>query len=54
MQGSYLYHVTWKGYSPDDSTWEPSSNLTSCEELLVEFFKSKLRKRDAEDPKSDE
>lgn len=53
-QGNYLYHVTWKGYGLNDSTWEPSSNLTSCEELLLEFFKSRLRKRDKEDPKSED
>lgn len=53
-QGSYTYHVTWKGYGPEDNTWEPSSNLTSCEELLVEFFKSKFRQRDKEDPKSED
>uniref|UniRef100_A0A0P4WF97 Histone-lysine N-methyltransferase n=1 Tax=Scylla olivacea TaxID=85551 RepID=A0A0P4WF97_SCYOL len=50
-QGNYTYHVTWKGYGPEDNTWEPSSNLTSCEELLVEFFKSKFRQRDKEDQK---
>lgn len=54
LQGNYLYHVTWKGYGLEDSTWEPSSNLTSCEELLVEFFRSRLKKRDKEDPKSEE
>ncbi|KAG0729045.1 Histone-lysine N-methyltransferase SUV39H2 [Chionoecetes opilio] len=51
IQGQYLFHVTWRGYSPDDSTWEPSSNLTSCQDLLVDFFKKKFKKRDEEAPK---
>lgn len=29
--------MKWKGYSVDDSTWEPEENLTHCTELLDRF-----------------
>ena len=36
------YLIKWKGYSEDESTWEPESNLEnaklSIEKLLIEFF----------------
>ena len=31
------YLVHWKGYPPEEDTWEPLSNLTNCQELLNEF-----------------
>ncbi|KAG7170690.1 histone-lysine N-methyltransferase SUV39H2-like [Homarus americanus] len=45
-QGTYFYKVSWRGYGPDETTWEPSSNLTGCEELLIEFYKTRLREQE--------
>ncbi|XP_042858422.1 histone-lysine N-methyltransferase SUV39H2-like [Penaeus japonicus] len=45
-EGQYFYNVSWRGYGQEDNTWEPSENLTSCEELLVEFYKLRLKHRD--------
>ncbi|XP_033002170.1 M-phase phosphoprotein 8 isoform X2 [Lacerta agilis] len=37
--GKVLYKVRWKGYSPDDDTWEPEEHLEDCREVLLEFRK---------------
>ncbi|XP_061484591.1 M-phase phosphoprotein 8 isoform X2 [Rhineura floridana] len=37
--GKILYKVRWKGYSPDDDTWEPEEHLEDCREVLLEFRK---------------
>ncbi|XP_066474822.1 M-phase phosphoprotein 8 isoform X2 [Tiliqua scincoides] len=37
--GQTLYKVRWKGYSPDDDTWEPEAHLEDCKEVLLEFRK---------------
>uniref|UniRef100_A0A8D0CA49 M-phase phosphoprotein 8 n=1 Tax=Salvator merianae TaxID=96440 RepID=A0A8D0CA49_SALMN len=37
--GKILYKVRWKGYSPDDDTWEPEEHLEDCKEVLLEFRK---------------
>lgn len=45
-QGQYFYKVSWRGYSVEDNSWEPSSNLTGCEDLLLEFYKSRLKQQE--------
>ncbi|XP_020657679.3 M-phase phosphoprotein 8 [Pogona vitticeps] len=35
--GKILYKVRWKGYPPDDDTWEPEEHLEDCREVLLEF-----------------
>ncbi|KAJ8785693.1 hypothetical protein J1605_007290 [Eschrichtius robustus] len=37
--GKIVYKVRWKGYSPDDDTWEPEVHLEDCKEVLLEFRK---------------
>lgn len=32
-----LYLVKWKGYSEDDNTWEPKTNLAGSAELIKAF-----------------
>jgi len=34
---SYQYLVKWEGYPTSQATWEPTSNLQGCQELLKEF-----------------
>ncbi|XP_074270247.1 DNA (cytosine-5)-methyltransferase CMT2-like isoform X2 [Silene latifolia] len=40
------FKVRWKGYGPDDDTWEPIEGLSNCQELIQDFvingFKRKL------------
>ena len=31
------YLVKWKGYTEDENTWEPESNMTNCHDALAEF-----------------
>lgn len=31
------YLILWKGYSREDATWEPESNLTNCKDLLRQY-----------------
>ncbi|GFP96116.1 DNA (cytosine-5)-methyltransferase 1 [Phtheirospermum japonicum] len=35
-----LFKVRWKGYGPDEDTWEPLEGLSSCQEKLKEFVSS--------------
>uniref|UniRef100_A0A8C6VNT7 M-phase phosphoprotein 8 n=1 Tax=Naja naja TaxID=35670 RepID=A0A8C6VNT7_NAJNA len=41
-QGEVKYKVRWKGYAPDDDTWEPEEHLKDCKEVLLEFRKKML------------
>ncbi|GFP81142.1 DNA (cytosine-5)-methyltransferase 1 [Phtheirospermum japonicum] len=40
------FKIRWKGYGPDEDTWEPLEGLSSCQEKLKEFvssgYKSKI------------
>lgn len=36
------YKVRWKGYAPDDDTWEPEEHLKDCKEVLLEFRRKML------------
>lgn len=39
------YLIKWKGFPESEATWEPSSNLTNCAQLLREFRKNHNRRR---------
>ena len=32
------YRIRWKGYSPDEDTWEPASHLVACPLLLQDYY----------------
>lgn len=34
------YLLKWEGYPPEQNTWEPLSNLTTCKSLLQEYERS--------------
>ena len=36
------YLVSWKGFGPQENSWEPVGNLESCKELLYQFNKQFL------------
>lgn len=39
QNGDIFYLVKWKGWSTDDSTWEPEENLTNCKQILTNYHK---------------
>ena len=38
-RGKIEYLVSWKGYGPEDNTWEPAVNLTHAKEIVAKFYK---------------
>ncbi|XP_061427815.1 M-phase phosphoprotein 8 isoform X1 [Lethenteron reissneri] len=38
FEGEQQFRVRWRGYSPEEDTWEPKENLGGCEELLQQFY----------------
>ena len=37
IRGVPHYKVRWQGYSRNQDSWEPSSNLAACSQLIDEF-----------------
>jgi len=37
VNGQVRYLVKWKGYTNDENTWEPISNLTDCRQAIKKF-----------------
>ena len=35
--GILYYKIKWKGYSEDETTWEPLDNLADCQDKIREF-----------------
>jgi len=50
VEGVPRYRVRWKGYAPEDDTWEPLENLQAILPL-VQAFETR-RKKDSETPKA--
>ena len=50
VKGREQFLVKWKGYSEDESTWEPEQNLENAHDALA-VFRAKKRKR--KDEKAD-
>jgi hypothetical protein len=37
--GKLWYFVDWKGYAPEERTWEPAGNVANAERLVVAFHR---------------
>ena len=48
-QQAGLYLVKWIGWGPESNTWEPEAHL-QCTDLLVEFYKTRLKERESATP----
>nr|CAJ18350.1 putative H3K9 methyltransferase [Lepisma saccharinum] len=44
--GEDWYFVKWRGWDNSSNTWEPPQNLVHCQELLVDFFKKRIRQKE--------
>jgi len=40
FQSPRMYLVKWKGYPETENTWEPETNLTSCQQLVVQYHRT--------------
>ena len=49
-----FYLVKWAGYSEDDATWEPASNLKNCKKLIEEYENQKNEKSNQENDNEEE
>ena len=44
--GKIEYEIAWKGFGPEENTWEPETNL-DCPDLLKKFEESMKLKKEA-------
>lgn len=38
LRNKLRFLVRWKGYGPEDNTWEPQENLTNAQDLVKQFY----------------
>ncbi|XP_068081276.1 chromobox protein homolog 5 isoform X1 [Anabrus simplex] len=51
VRGQTQYKIRWKGFSPENDTWEPEEDL-NCPELIQEFLKSQPEEAKGKDSKN--
>lgn len=39
LRGMMKYLVKWKGFGPEENTWEPATNLRNCRTLLNRYLR---------------
>ncbi|QRW25665.1 Retrotransposable element Tf2 protein [Rhizoctonia solani] len=44
QRGKWFYLIKWKGYGPEDNSWEPKEVLEHSQEEIQRFNKSRLKK----------
>ncbi|QRW26330.1 Retrotransposable element Tf2 protein [Rhizoctonia solani] len=44
QQGKWFYLIKWKGYGPEDNSWEPKELLEHSQEEIKRFNQARLRK----------
>ncbi|QRW17265.1 Retrotransposable element Tf2 protein [Rhizoctonia solani] len=44
QQGKWVYLIKWKGYGPEDNSWEPKELLENSQEEIQRFNKLRLKK----------
>ncbi|QRW23607.1 Retrotransposable element Tf2 protein [Rhizoctonia solani] len=44
QQGKWFYLIKWKGYRPEDNSWEPEELLEHSQEEIKQFNQARLKK----------